>query len=437
MRQKRQNRTTVTEANTEANTEVNTKAITEAMEDKKMKTLELKKDFFWTGIQDPDLEIFDIIMPTKYGTSYNSYLLKGSEKTALFETAKLNFLDEYMDKLQSLIQIKDIDYIIVNHTEPDHAGSCQKLLEMNPEITVVGSQMAIAFMEEITNMKFKHIKVCDGDTLSLGNKTLRFINAVNLHWPDSIFTYIEEDKTLVTCDAFGAHYSYDKVLLSEMEKEGQEVRDGYIGQVKYYYDAIMSPFKAFMLKAIDRIKDLEIDMICPGHGVVLDKDPWKIVKLSQEWSRPKEANDKKLVVIPYVSAYGYTDALAKEIEKGIKASGDIDVEIYDMVKADKEKVMERLLISDGMLFGTPTMLGDALPPIWDLVMEMFPSICMGKPASAFGAFGWSGEGVPNIIDRLKQLRTKVYGEGLKIRFKPSEAQLEEAFEFGKGFGQQV
>nr|HUM56707.1 FprA family A-type flavoprotein [Bacillota bacterium] len=290
---------------------------------------------------------------------------------------------------------------------------------------------------EITNMKFKHIKVSDGDTLALGNKTLHFINAVNLHWPDSIFTYIEEDKTLVTCDAFGAHYSYDKVLLSEMEKEGQQVRDEYIGQVKYYYDAIMSPFKTFMLKAIDRIKDLEIDMICPGHGVVLDKDPWKIVKLSQEWSQPKEANAKKLVVIPYVSAYGYTDALAKEIEKGIKAAGDIDVELYDMVKADKEKVMERLLISDGMLFGTPTMLGDALPPIWDLVMGMFPSICMGKPASAFGAFGWSGEGVPNIIDRLKQLRTKVYGEGLKIRFKPGEDQLKQAFEFGKGFGEQV
>ncbi len=239
-----------------------------------MKTLQLKDNFYWIGVQDPGLKIFDIIMTTEYGSSYNSYLLKGSEKTAIFETAKVQFMDEYLGKLADLVDVKDIDYIIVNHTEPDHAGSAFKLIEMNPEITLVGSQMAIAFMKEITNREFKSIVVKEGDSLSLGNKTLRFVNAVNLHWPDAMYTYVEEDKTLISCDSFGVHYSFDDVLLSKLHAQGEEVYQSYIGALKYYYDCIMSPFAPFVLKAVEKVKKLDINMICPGHGPVLDEKLW-------------------------------------------------------------------------------------------------------------------------------------------------------------------
>ena len=139
-----------------------------------MKTLKLKNNLYWAGILDPNLDVFDIIMETEFGTTYNSYLLKGSEKTVLFETAKAKFMDEYIDKVTLLTNIEDIDYIVMNHTEPDHAGSAVKLMEMNPDITLIGTQMAIDFMKEITNMEFAYIVAKDGNTLSLGDKTLKF-----------------------------------------------------------------------------------------------------------------------------------------------------------------------------------------------------------------------------------------------------------------------
>lgn len=397
-----------------------------------MKTLELKKGLYWTGILDPGLRVFDIIMETKFGTTYNSYLIKGSEKTALFETAKEKYMEDYLAKLKELVDINDIDYIIVDHTEPDHAGSAKYLIEENPAIKLVGSATAINFMKEICNIEFNSIVVKDGDTLSLGDKTLRFIGAQNLHWPDSMYTYIEEDKVLVTCDSFGAHYSLDAVLSSKIVNH-----DDYREALRYYYDNIIGPFKPFVLKAIDKIKDLDIDMICPGHGPVLDDDPWKIVNIYKEWSTEVNPNVRKTVVIPYVSAYGYTGILADKIEEGIKAAGDIAVRKYDLVTDNVETVLADMYWADGILFGTPTILGEALKPIWDLTTSIFPGTHGGKIASAFGSYGWSGEGVPNIIARLKQLRMKVYGDGLRVRFKPSDAQLEDAFDFGFGFGHSV
>jgi len=396
-----------------------------------MKTLELKKDFWWTGVQDPDIRMADIIVETKYGTTYNAFLLKGSEKTALFETSKAKFMDEFMDKLTSLTDPKDIDYIIVTHTEPDHSGSVEKLLELNPEITLVGSAMAMRFMKEVTNMDFKSITVKDGDTLSLGDKTLRFITAVNLHWPDTIFTYIEEDKTLVTCDAFGAHYSIDSVLQSTIRDN-----DEYIAAAKYYFDCIIGPFKPYVRQAIEKIKDLDIDMIATGHGAVLDSDPQQIIDLYAEWAQPEKPNEKPTVVIPYVSAYGYTETLAGKIAEGLNSEG-VEARLFDMQTEDQAAVLAEMRRADGILFGSPTILGEALKPIWDLLISVFPGEMKGKHASAFGAYGWSGEAVPNLMARIRQLRMKPFEEGLRVLFKPSQAQEADAVEFGKRFAQDV
>ena len=397
-----------------------------------MKTLELKKNFHWVGNLDPDLRIFDIIMQTEFGTTYNSYILKGSERTALFENTKIKCLDEYLGKVGSITQIESIDYLIVEHTEPDHAGSIETLLEINPGIKIVGSATAISFLKEIVNRDFTAIPVADGDTLSLGDKTLRFIMAPNLHWPDTMFTYIEEDRILVTCDCFGCHYSYEGITDETITDQ-----EGYLRALRYYYDNIIGPFKSFALAAIAKIKDLSVDMIATGHGPVLVKDPHKIIALYTEWSTEVNPNKKKTVIIPYVSAYGYTAQLAVKIAEGITASGDIDVRSYDMVYSDQGKVMDELYWADGILLGTPTMIGEALKPIWDLATLMIARTHGGKLASAFGSYGWSGEGVPNIVQRLKQLRMKVYGEGFKVRFKPNPVQLQDAYEFGYNFGMSV
>lgn len=397
-----------------------------------MKTKQLKNDLYWVGNQDPDLRIFDIIMYTEFGTSYNSYVLKGSEKSVVFETSKAKFYDEYYEKLTEIISLDEIDYIILSHTEPDHSGTIERLLEMNPKLKLVGTSAAINFMKEICNKDFNSIVVKDGDKLSLGNKTLKFISAPNLHWPDTMFTFAEEDGILVTCDAFGTHYSLEGVTNDAIPS-----KDDYLDSLKYYFDCIMAPFKPNVLDAVKKVQDLDLKMILTGHGPVLIDNPQEILALYKEWATETNPNAKKTVIIPYVSAYGYTKMIADKITEGIKAFGDIDVRLYDMVYDDTAKVLDELYWADGILFGTPTMVGEALKPIWDLTTSLFAKTHGKKIASAFGSYGWSGEGVPNIMERLKQLNMKLYGEGLKIRFKPNEAQLQEAFEFGYGFGASV
>ncbi len=394
-----------------------------------METLKLKDNIYWVGSLDPELEVFDIIMHTEFGTTYNSYVIKGSEKIALVETVKLKFFDDYIEKLKQVnIDPAKVDYIILNHTEPDHSGSIEKLIKMNPNIQLVGSKQAIDFMNHISNIEFKSIVVKNDDELSLGDKTFKFIDAKFLHWPDSMFSYLVEDKLLFTCDAFGAHYSLDTILQSTIVNQ-----DDYMGAFKYYFDNILGPFKPFFLQAIERIENLDIDMVCTGHGPILDEDPWKIINLSKEYSLEKKPFEGKLVVIPYVSAYGYTKELAETIAKGIKESG-INVELYDMVYEEELEVLNRIYWADGVLFGSPTMVGEALEPIWSLLIKMLPPIYKGKVASAFGSYGWSGEAVPNIMQRIKQIRLKPFKEGLKVRFKPSDEQLQTAYEFGVEFG---
>lgn len=398
-----------------------------------MKALEVKKNIYWVGALDPGLRIFDIVMYTPYGTTYNSYVVKGSEKTAIFETVKEKFFDEYLARLDSLkIDIKNIDYIIVDHTEPDHAGSVAKLLEIASHAKVVGSSVAIKFLKGIVNHPFEAIEVKDGDTIDLGGKTLKFIAAPFLHWPDSIYTYVPEDKLLMTCDSFGCHYSTENIFNDLVEN-----KENYMDALKYYFDCIMGPFKPYVLKAYDKIKNLPIDIICPGHGPILRQDPRQVVELYKEWSTQELDMENKNVTICYVSAYGYTKELAEKISDGIKASGDFNISSFDLTYSKNEEVMAKIENSTGLLFGSPTINSDALKPILDILTTLNPIVHGGKFAAAFGSYGWSGEAVPNIEARLKQLRMKMPLPGLKVNFKPSGDELNEAYIFGKSFGEAI
>lgn len=393
-----------------------------------MKTLELRKGFYWAGIADHDLRVFDIIMYTEFGTTYNSYVMKAGDKVVLFETAKVKFFDDYIAKLKELIDVTKIDYLVVSHTEPDHAGSVEKLLEYSPQMKIIATGCAINFLKEIVNGDFCSIAVRDNQRMQIGDKNLRFFFVPNLHWPDTMYTYIEEEQILVTCDSFGSHYAFDDVLVSKVTDH-----EGYMRATKYYFDCIIGPFKPFMLKALDRIRDIDISMICTGHGPVLDEKIDFIMNTYREWCTVVNPNPRKTVIIPYVSAYGYTKSLAEKIAEGIRDSGDVDVRSYDLVEADQAVVLEELGFADGILFGTPTIVGEALKPIWDLTTSIFAGTHGGKLASAFGSYGWSGEGVPHIMERLEQLKMKVMPP-LKVRFKPSEAQLTDAYEYGYNFG---
>lgn len=395
-----------------------------------MDSKKLNDSLYWVGVLDKDLRVFDIIMYTEFGTTYNSYVLKGSEKTALFESAKAKFFDDYLETVTQITPIEDIEYVIVDHTEPDHAGSIEKLIEINPNIKVVGSAVAISFLKHIVNRDFYSVVVKDGDTLSLGDKTIRFYSVPNLHWPDTIYSYIEEDKVLVTCDSFGSHYAHEGILRSTVTDY-----EGYMRATKYYFDNILGPFKQpHMADALKLVREeLKPVMICPGHGPVLDSDLDDLYEKYAEWCGEPVENQPKKVVIPYVSAYGYTAQLAEKIAEGLKASGDFDVKLYDMVTSSKDEVLGEIAAADGILFGTPTILQEALNPIWDLTINMYPPVHGGKYASVFGSYGWSGEAVPHLTQRLEQLNMKVM-KGLRVRLKPSDKDLTDAYDFGYGFG---
>ena len=398
-----------------------------------MRSYKIQEDLLWVGALDPKLRVFDIIMHTPYGTTYNSYVVSGNEKIAIFETVKYEFFDEYVERLKDAnIDFSKIDYLVVSHTEPDHAGSVEKMIELCPNITVVASPVAIKYLEKVTNKNFKHIKVSDKSELSLGDKTLKFISAPFLHWPDTIYTYIEEMNTLITCDSFVAHYSTNNIFDDLVES-----KEDYMDALKYYYDCIFGPFKPYVLKAINKIKDLKLDYVCPGHGPVLRTDIEKVISLYKEWSSPAGKNEIPKVVVCYVSAYGYTANLAEEIAQAISKDGDIEIKMYDVIRFDKNEILNEISSADGILFGTPTINSDMLEPIRDLLTNLNPIVHGGKIAGAFGSYGWSGEGVPNTESRLKELKMNLLTPSLKINFKPSEKELDEAYEFGRAFREKV
>ncbi|WP_026487016.1 FprA family A-type flavoprotein [Caldanaerobius polysaccharolyticus] len=395
-----------------------------------MRAFEVKKGIYWVGVMDKDLLVFDIVFPLNSGTTYNSYLVKG-EKIALIDTVKEPFFDEFYEKITSLVDPGKIDYIILNHTEPDHSGAFPRLLERVPEATVVGTRAAIKFASGIANREFKSMVVNQGDTIDLGGKTLEFIMAPFLHWPDTMFTYLKEDKVLFTCDAFGAHYCPE-------DKEGSMFNDTageYFNEFKYYYNSIMAPFKPKVLEAVDRIKGLDVEIIAPSHGPVLRKDPWMYVDKYREWS--SDFSDLKDVVVVYASAYNYTSKIADAIVEGMQSEGGVDIKAYNILYSDKEEVLSQILKAKGVLFGSPTINGDAVKPIWDVLTSLNPIVCKGKYAAAFGSFGWSGEAVPMMEERLKQLKFHVVQPGIRVNFKPSSEDLNRCVEFGRQFVKEI
>ena len=392
------------------------------------KIIDVTKDVKWIGVLDYDIRTFDIVMNTDHGTTYNSYFIN-AEKKAIIEVAKEKFSETYLRKLRVVTNPADIQYIILDHTEPDHSGSLRLLLDLAPSATVVGSGNAIRYIEDIVNVPFKSLVVKDGDTLNLGNKTLKFISAPNLHWPDSIYTLLVEDKVLFTCDSFGAHY-----CSSEMYSEFTEI---YTRTFKYYFDVIMKPFSRFMLKAIEKIKPLDFDFICPGHGPIHSENLGKAIELSEEYAarymQLVSGKDKKYILIAYISAYGYTKEAARHIASGILETDGISVDITDIENITPDELESKIVLADGILVGSPTINQNTLLPVYKLFALINPLRDKGKLCGSFGSFGWSGESPKIILENLRLLKLKVFEETAAFKFSPGGTKEESLKNFGRKF----
>lgn len=382
-----------------------------------MKSMELKNKIYWVGVENPELRVFDIIMETKRGTTYNSYLID-DEKIAIIDTVKDGYFDEYLGKIKGIIGERKVDYIIVQHTELDHSGSLSKLLDTYPEAKVVGSRAAIKYLGAITNKSFNSM-VAEGE-LNLGSKTLQFISAPNLHWPDTIFTYINEEKILFTCDVMGCHYSPINCITDSCSGD-------YLTEMKYYFDVIMGPFKKFVNAGLDKIENLQKEIIAPSHGPVHINDVEYYFNLYREWAKEDVPQDKNIQIF-YISAYGNTETMANHLAKTINEKG-IRAEANEITSMNMSEIIDLVEKSSGILVGSPTINQDAVEPAWNLLAHVSAITNRGKVAGAFGSYGWSGEGVPMLNNRLKDLKFKVLDEGFKFNFVPSESDFSDANSF--------
>ena len=396
------------------------------------KIIEITPDVKWIGVLDYDIRTFDIVMTTEYGTTYNSYFINAGRK-AVIEVAKEKFSDAYLKKLRSVTDPAEIQYIVLDHTEPDHSGSLAQMLKIAPAATVVGSGNAIRYLEDIMNIPFRSLVVREGDSLDLGSKTLKFIAAPNLHWPDSIYTYLQEDKILFTCDSFGAHYC-DQNMFSEPKGE-------YLNAFRYYFDVILKPYSRFMLNAIEKIKPLEIDIICPGHGPVHRNNLREIINITENYSidylKLISPRPLKKVLIAYVSAYGYTKSAAEKIAQGILQSENFEVEVTDIENISAEDLEIKIISADAILVGSPTINQNTLMPVYKLFSLINPIRDKIKVAGAFGSYGWSGEAPKIILENFRNLKLRIFDETASFKFSPGAEKSDALIDFGKRFAKKV
>ena len=384
--------------------------------------MELRPGIWSVGVLNPAMRVFDIIMDAPYGTSYNAYLLTG-EKNVLIETVHADFFAEYEANIRQVLPLEEVDYLIMNHNEPDHSGSVARLLERCPKLKIVCTAAGKKHLEDITNRTFPVQVVKAGDTLELGNKTLRFIPAPMLHWADSMFTWDEADKTLFTCDFLGAHYCEPTMLDVSVHDPA-----AYAGQFRHYYNCIFGPFKPHVLNGLDKLPE-GVELVCPSHGPCLTETLAQAAADYRAWSAPA-VREKKTAYIAYASAYGCTQALAEAAAGALLAEG-YEVHVGDVTRDGPAACAAGANEADVVLVGAPTINRDAPKPVWDVLSSLDAINTKGRAAGAFGAYGWSGEAPGMLLTRLGQLKFAVPEAPFRVLFTPTQADLDAMADYAR------
>lgn len=387
----------------------------------------IKDEIYWVGFIDWDRRLFDSLIPTPHGTSYNSYLIKGSEKTALIDTVDFG-KDKYLLKTLETAGIKKIDYIISNHAEQDHSGSLPIILEKFPDAKIVTNSKCKELLESFLFIpEEKFIVVKDNEEISLGNKTIQFIIAPWVHWPDTMFSYIKEDKILFSCDFLGSHYATSELFVSD-EKEV------YLS-AKRYYAEIMMPFRTMIKKHLERIDNLDIEIIAPSHGALYN-NPSFIIEAYKDWSGDSVKNQ---VVIPYVSMHGSTKVMVDYLSESLTKKG-IEIKLFNLEIADAGELLMALVDAATIVVGASTMLVGPHPLAYYatyLVNAVRPKT---KFVSIIGSYGWGGntvEVLKGLISNIKvELIEPVYIKGFpkEIDFKALDNLAESIHDKHKQLG---
>jgi anaerobic nitric oxide reductase flavorubredoxin len=392
-----------------------------------MAKLEIAKNIFWVGAVDWNVRNFHgHTYTTKRGTTYNAYLVL-DDKIALVDTVYTPFSKELIEKIKEIVPLEKIDYIIANHVEVDHSGALPEIMELCPKAKILGTAKCKVglYKHYYADWDFQVVKT--GDALNLGKRTITFLEAPMLHWPDSMFTYIKEDALLMPNDAFGQHYATSQRFDDQVDQA--ELMD----EAAKYYGNILWPLSSLVLKKIEEVQklNLPIKIIAPSHGIIWRKDPGQIINAYLSWAK-NETKAKAVVV--YETMWGASEKMARKITQGITDAG-ISVKLFDIASADRTEVIKEMLDAKGYVIGSSTHDNDMLTSIAGFLEFLKGLKPKNRVACAFGSYGWAGGAVKNIENILKEAGVDLVQPGLSIQYVPDVKEMQNCYEFGKNFAQ--
>ena len=394
----------------------------------------LSERVHWIGALDPNLRTFDIILKTANGTTYNAYVIRGSEGVAIIDTVKEGFAADFFTRLESVADYADIKVIVLNHLEPDHTGALPELMRRAPQAQLFISQKAQSMLKGLLKQEeLSFTPVVTGDFVSLGDRHLEFLHTPYLHWPDTQCTYLPEEAMLFSGDVFGCHFCDNRMF-------NDQVGD-FRFSFEYYYAHIMRPFKEYVLRALELIEPLPLKLIAPTHGPILRDRPQRYIQRYHQLSTPalhsELSSQQKSLLIFYISSYGNTRRMAEAIYQGALQVEDVRVSLYDLEGGEVAPFVDLIEEADGLILGTPTINGDAVKPIWDLLSSLTVVNLKSKLGGVFGSYGWTGEGVRLVEDRLRGLKLRVPIPGLRVKLIPTEDEIMECQAFGFELAQEL
>ncbi len=392
-------------------------------------TVQIADRVYWVGAVDWEVRDFHgYTYRTHRGTSFNAYLIVDDE-IALVDTVMPGFEDEMFRHIAEVVDPARIDYLVANHGELDHSGAIPAVLARAPQATLVHSKRGADSLGKYHPNGWRRQVVGTGDTISLGHKTLAFLDAPMLHWPDSMFTYIPEDRLLLPNDAFGQHIASARRFADEIEPAV------LWDEARKYFGNILTPFSPLILRKVDEVVKLglQIDTIAPSHGLIWRQNPMQIVEQYVRWSQG-EAYPRALVV--YETMWGSTAGMARAIVEGIASAG-IEVQLYAVPQQDITTIVGALLEAKGIVVGSATHNRRPLLNISALVEDLIGLKPVKKIGAAFGSHGWGGGAVPLLEKGLQEAGVEVVQEGLALAWRPSAEELARAAAFGQAFGQRV
>jgi NADH oxidase (H2O-forming) len=395
------------------------------------RAVELVPGVHWVGAFDPGLRSFDIILKTANGTSYNAYAVRGSDGVAVIDTVKEEFAGEFFRRLESVARYDEIRAIVLNHLEPDHTGALPELLRRAPQATLYISTRAQAMLKGLLGGEtLTYTAVTTGDRLSLGDRSLSFLQTPYLHWPDTQCTYLNEARVLFSGDVFGCHFCDTRLF--------DDVVGDFRFSFDYYYAHIMRPFGSYVREALALIEPLALDAIAPAHGPILHMAPRRYVERYRMLSAASRyGGQEPTLLVFYISAYGNTRRMAQAVAAGAETAGGVRVSLYDLEGGEVAPFVDLIEGADGIVLGSPTINGDAVKPVWELLSSLALVSVRGKLGAAFGSFGWSGEAVGMIEDRLRGLKLRVPVKGVRAKLVPTADELDDCRNLGQALAQHL